>query len=61
MRLKTEDTVLLKHIHGTLTKHEETDLALRLNNMIRELESKQKKEREANRVRAAKYRGKGEM
>ena len=61
MRLKTEDLVLLKHIHGTLTKYGESDLALRLNGMIRELESKQKKEREANRVRTAKYRGKGEM
>lgn len=61
MRLKTEDLMLLKHIHGILTKYKETDLALRLNDMIKELESKQKKEREANRARAAMYRGKGEM
>lgn len=52
MRIKAADLILLNHIHGKLIRHHETELAQQLGVLLDELEAKQTKEREANRLRA---------
>lgn len=52
MRIKAADLALLRHIYGKLIRHNETELAQQLQRLLGELEMKQSKEREANRLRA---------